>query len=36
MYLTIKQCPRLSKDELSILKDLSYTAKNLYNEARKI
>ena len=33
MYLTIKQQPKLSKDELLILKQLSHTAKNLYNEA---
>ena len=33
MYLTIKQEPRLSKDELLILRQLSHTAKNLYNEA---
>ena len=33
MYLTIKQQPKLSKEELSILKELSHTAKNLYNEA---
>ena len=33
MYLTIKQQPRLTKDELSILKELSHIAKNLYNEA---
>ena len=33
MYLTIKQQPRLSKEELCILKELSHIAKNLYNEA---
>ena len=33
MYLTIKQEPRLSKDELLILRQLSHIAKNLYNEA---
>ena len=33
MYLTIKQEPKLSKDELLILKELSHIAKNLYNEA---
>ena len=33
MYLTIKQQPRLSKDELIILRELSHIAKNLYNEA---
>ena len=33
MYLTIKQVPKLSKDEILILKELSHTAKNLYNEA---
>ena len=33
MYLTIKQEPRLSKEELNVLKELSHTAKNLYNEA---
>ena len=33
MYLTIKQQPRLTKDELSILKELSHITKNLYNEA---
>lgn len=33
MYLTIKQQPRLTKEELLILKELSHTAKNLYNEA---
>ena len=33
MYLTIKQEPKLNKEELSILRELSHTAKNLYNEA---
>ena len=33
MYLTIKQQPKLSKNELIILRELSHTAKNLYNEA---
>ena len=33
MYLTIKQQPRLSKDELIILRKLSHIAKSLYNEA---
>ena len=33
MYLTIKQQPKLSKEELIVLKELSHTAKNLYNEA---
>ena len=33
MYLTIKQEPRLSKEELSVLRELSHTAKSLYNEA---
>ena len=33
MYLTIKQQPKLSKDELIILRELSHTAKNLHNEA---
>ena len=33
MYLTIKQEPRLTKEELLILRELSHTAKNLYNEA---
>ena len=33
MYLTIKQEPRISKDELLVLKELSHIAKNLYNEA---
>ena len=32
MYLTIKQVPKLSKDEILILKELSHVAKNLYNE----
>ena len=31
VYLTIKQQPKLSKDELIVLKELSHTAKNLYN-----
>ena len=34
MHLTIKQQPKhLSKEEYLILKDLTYTAKNLYNVA---
>ncbi|MDO4940633.1 MAG: transposase [Erysipelotrichaceae bacterium] len=33
MYLTIKQEPRLTKEELMILRQLSHTAKSLYNEA---
>ena len=33
MYLTIKQEPRLTKDEVNILRQLSHTAKSLYNEA---
>ena len=33
MYLTIKQEPRLSKEELIVLRQLSHTAKSLYNEA---
>ena len=33
MYLTVKQEPKLSKEELNILKELSHTAKNLYNES---
>ena len=33
VYLTIKQQPKLSKEELIVLKELSHTAKNLYNEA---
>ena len=33
MYLTIKQQPKLSKDELIVLRQLSHTAKSLYNEA---
>ena len=33
MYLTIKQQPRLSKEELNILRELSHIAKNLYKEA---
>ena len=33
MYLTIKQVPKLSKDEILILKELSRASKNLYNEA---
>ena len=33
MYLTIKQEPKLSKEELNILRELSHIAKNLYNEA---
>ena len=33
MYLTIKQVSKLSKDELLILRKLSHTAKNLYNES---
>ena len=33
MYLTIKQEPRLVKEELSVLRELSHTAKSLYNEA---
>ena len=33
MYLTIKQEAKLSKEELNILKELSHTAKSLYNEA---
>ena len=33
MYLTIKQEPKLSNEELSILRELSHTAKSLYNEA---
>ena len=33
MYLTIKQEAKLSKEELLILRQLSHTAKNLYNEA---
>ena len=33
MYLTIRQEPKLSKEELNILKELSHTAKNLYNES---
>ena len=33
MYLTIKQKPRLSNEELNTLKELSHIAKSLYNEA---
>ena len=33
MYLTIKQVPKLTKDEILILKELSRASKNLYNEA---
>ena len=33
MYLTIKQVPKLSKDELLVLRQLSHAAKNLYNES---
>ena len=33
MYLTIKQQPKLTKEELLILRELSHTAKSLYNEA---
>ena len=33
MYLTIRQQPNLSKEELIVLRELSHTAKNLYNEA---
>ena len=33
MYLTVKQEPKFNKQELDILKELSHTAKNLYNEA---
>ena len=33
MYLTIKQQPKLSKDELIVLRQLSHIAKNLYKEA---
>ena len=33
MYLTIKQVPKLTKDEILILKELSHASKNLYNEA---
>ena len=33
MYLTIKQEPKFSKDELIVLRELSHTAKSLYNEA---
>ena len=33
MYLTIRQQPKLSKDELLILRQLSHIAKSLYNEA---
>ena len=33
MYLTIKQEPKLSKEELIALRQLSHTAKSLYNEA---
>ena len=33
MYLTIKQEPKLTKEELNVLRELSHTAKNLYNEA---
>ena len=33
MYLTIKQDHKFNKDELEVLKTLSYSAKSLYNEA---
>ena len=33
MYLTFKQQPRLSKEELTTLRQLSHIAKSLYNEA---
>jgi hypothetical protein len=34
MYLTVKQqVKQLSKGEYKILKELSHTAKNLYNQA---
>ena len=33
MYLTVKQEPKLDKNELSVLRELSHTAKNLYNES---
>ena len=33
VYLTIKQEPKFNKDELLILRQLSHTAKSLYNEA---
>ena len=33
MYLTIKQEPKLTEVELNVLRQLSHTAKSLYNEA---